>query len=69
METLHYCDTEGLGVCVYNPLAGELPTGKHKFFKPPAEGRFTHELMGPCYLERYWSEMNFKAVARCRSLR
>ena len=62
LEMLPLCSSEGLGVCVYNPLAGEMLTGRHQFGKPPAEGRFTHELMGKGYMERYWSEMNFKAV-------
>lgn len=67
-ELLPLCDSEGLGVCVYNPLAGELLTGKHQFGKPPAEGRFTHERLGAGYLKRYWSEMNFKAVERLSKL-
>jgi len=67
-ELLPLCASEGIGVCVYNPLAGEMLTGKHQFGKPPAEGRFTHELMGPGYLERYWSEINFKAVDRLKEI-
>jgi aryl-alcohol dehydrogenase-like predicted oxidoreductase len=62
-EQLPLCANEGIGVCVYNPLAGELLTGRHKFGKPPAEGRFTHPSLGRLYLERYWSETNFQAVA------
>ena len=62
MELIPLCESEEIGICVYNPLAGETLTGLHEFGKPPAEGRFTHKLMGPGYTERYWSEMNFKAV-------
>lgn len=61
-ELLPLCASEGIGVCVYNPLAGELLTGRHEYSKPPLEGRFTHERLGPAYLERYWSEINFKAL-------
>jgi aryl-alcohol dehydrogenase (NADP+) len=61
-ELLPFCADEGLGVCVYNPLAGEMLTGRHEFGKPPAEGRFTIPGMGQGYLTRYWSEANFKAV-------
>jgi aryl-alcohol dehydrogenase-like predicted oxidoreductase len=68
MEMLPLCAAEGMGVCVYNPLAGEMLTGKHEFGKPPAEGRFTHELLGKGYLERYWSEINFKAVEILKKL-
>jgi aryl-alcohol dehydrogenase-like predicted oxidoreductase len=67
-ELLPLCDSEGLGVCVYNPLAGEMLTGKHQFGKPPLEGRFTHERLGAGYLKRYWSEMNFNAVERLSKL-
>jgi aryl-alcohol dehydrogenase (NADP+) len=67
-ELLPFCADEGLGVCVYNPLAGEMLTGRHEFGKPPAEGRFTLPDLGPGYLERYWSETNFKAVERFKKL-
>jgi aryl-alcohol dehydrogenase-like predicted oxidoreductase len=67
-ELLPLCDSEQIGVTVYNPLAGELLTGRHQFGKPPAEGRFTHERLGAGYLKRYWSEMNFKAVERLSEL-
>ena len=67
-ELLPLCASEGIGVCVYNPLAGEMLTGRHQFGKPPAEGRFTHELLGKAYLERYWSEINFKAVDRLKQI-
>jgi aryl-alcohol dehydrogenase-like predicted oxidoreductase len=68
MEILPLCAEEGIGLCVYNPLAGEMLTGRHEFGKPPAEGRFTHEMYGPGYLERYWSEVNFKAVERLKEI-
>jgi aryl-alcohol dehydrogenase-like predicted oxidoreductase len=67
-ELLPLCASEGIGVCVYNPLAGEMLTSRHQFGKPPAEGRFTHELMGPGYLERYWSEINFEAVEKLKQI-
>jgi 1-deoxyxylulose-5-phosphate synthase len=68
MELLPLCAEDGIGVCVYNPLAGELLTGKHQFGKPPAEGRFTHKIMGKGYLDRYWSDTNFQAVDRISQL-
>jgi aryl-alcohol dehydrogenase-like predicted oxidoreductase len=67
-ELIPLCASEGIGVCVYNPLAGELLTGRHQFGKPPAEGRLTHELMGPGYLERYWSKINFEAVKKLKQI-
>lgn len=68
LELIPLCKSEEIGICVYNPLAGELLTGIHEFGKPPAEGRFTHKMMGPGYRDRYWSEMNFKAVDRLKQL-
>jgi aryl-alcohol dehydrogenase-like predicted oxidoreductase len=67
-ELLPLCRAEGVGVCVFNPLAGELLTGLHEFGKPPKEGRFTLKDMGPMYLERYWDAKNFQAVERFKEL-
>ncbi|MFC1535087.1 aldo/keto reductase [Thermodesulfobacteriota bacterium] len=67
-ELLPLCASEGMGVCTYSPLAGELLTGKHEFGKPPAEGRFTHKRYGPLSINLYWSEINFKAVDRFRQI-
>ena len=68
-ELLPLCASEGVGVCVYTPLAAGLLTGKHDPNKPPAEGtRFTLERMGPMYYERYWSATNFEAVARLKQI-
>ena len=68
-ELLPLCAGEGVGVCVYNPLAGGMLTGKHDPDKPPAEGtRFALERIGSIYRERYWSAINFEAVARLRQI-
>ena len=68
-ELLPLCASEGVGVCVYIPLAGGLLTGKHDPNKPPAEGtRFTLERVGPVYYERYWSATNFEAIAGLKQI-
>lgn len=68
-ELLPLCAEENLGVCVYNPLAGGLLTGKHDFSKPPAAGtRFANDAMGKMYYDRYWNESNFNAVAQITSV-
>jgi aryl-alcohol dehydrogenase-like predicted oxidoreductase len=67
-ELLPLCQSEGVGVCVFNPLAGELLTGIHEFGKPPVEGRFTLKDMGPMYLQRYWNSKNFEAVEKFKQL-
>ncbi len=64
-ELLPLCESEGVGVCVYNPLAAGLLTGKHDPAKPPTKGtRFTLDSIGRMYYERYWSEENFKALSQ-----
>jgi len=75
-ELLPLCASEGIGVCVYNPLAGGLLTGKHSSDRPPSpDTRFAlphttagHPPTGQIYSERYWSDTNFKAVARFKPL-
>jgi len=62
-ELLPLCASEGIGVCVYNPLAGGLLSGKYDQTRPPTEGRFTLERLGETYYKRYWTASNFKAVA------
>ena len=66
-ELLPLCKSEGIGVCVYNPLAAGILTGKHDPKSPPAEGgRFTLERIGKNYYNRYWNEVNFNAVELLR---
>jgi 1-deoxyxylulose-5-phosphate synthase len=67
-ELFALAQAEGVGVCTFNPLAGELLTGLHQFGKAPVEGRFTLKDMGPMYLQRYWNEKNFAAVDRLKEL-
>jgi aryl-alcohol dehydrogenase-like predicted oxidoreductase len=75
-ELLPLCDSEGVGVCVYNPLAAGLLTGKHDLNKPPAKGtRFalqnkttSKRPMGWVYSQRYWSAANFEAVAQLKQI-
>lgn len=68
-ELLPLCQSEGVGVVVYNPLASGLLTGKHDAAKPPAKGtRFSSEDIGTAYKNRWWSDANFKAVERLREI-
>ncbi len=56
---------QGLGVMVYNPLAGGLLTGKHQPGKAPAEGtRFTLGASGDVYRARYWQDRLLSEAAR-----
>ena len=66
-ELLPLCRDQGVGVIVYNPLAGGLLTGKHKSDAPPQPGgRFTLGISGELYRERYWHAAQFEAVATLR---
>ncbi len=56
-------------MCVYNPLAGGLLTGKHDPGRPPAEGtRFSNQRQGKTYSDRYWLPSNFEAVVRFKKV-
>ena len=62
-ELLPLCRDEGLGVLVYNPLAGGFLSGKYKKGEAPREGtRFTLGTAGERYRERYWQDAQFVAV-------
>lgn len=65
-ELLPCCASDGVGVAVYNPLAGGLLTGKHNPDKEPApDTRFGRE---KGYYQRYWSAINFQAVDRLKKI-
>lgn len=68
-ELLSLCASEKVGVCVFNPLAGGLLTGKHDPAKtPPKDTRFENVILGKIYSARYWLDDNFKAVARLKEV-
>jgi aryl-alcohol dehydrogenase (NADP+) len=63
-ELLPLCRDQGVGVIVYNPLAGGLLTGKHNGDAPPEPGtRFSLGASGELYRDRYWHKAQFEAVA------
>jgi 1-deoxyxylulose-5-phosphate synthase len=66
-ELLPLARNEGLGVIVYNPLAGGFLSGKYRKGDDPLEGsRFTLGTAGPRYQERYWQDALFDAVDELR---
>jgi aryl-alcohol dehydrogenase-like predicted oxidoreductase len=65
-ELLPCCASEGIGVTVYHPLAAGLLTGKHDPSKSPANN--TRFGMNRGYYERYWSPINFQAIARLKQI-
>ena len=69
-ELLPFCAEEGVGVMIYNPLAGGLLSGKYRRDQPPPEGtRFAlNNPTGSLYRGRYWHEGMFEAVERVKEV-
>jgi 1-deoxyxylulose-5-phosphate synthase len=62
-ELLPLCRDQGVGVIVYNPLAGGFLTGRYQSLeKPPEKTRFSIGKTGDLYRERYWQEAQLEAV-------
>jgi aryl-alcohol dehydrogenase-like predicted oxidoreductase len=68
-ELLPLCRAEGIGVLVYNPLAGGLLSGKYQGDSTLKDHtRFTLGTAAKRYQERYWHESHFAAVTRLAEL-
>jgi aryl-alcohol dehydrogenase (NADP+) len=66
-EVLPLCRNQGLGVIVYNPMAGGFLSGKYQKGEEPLEGtRFTLGGAGELYQRRYWQDALFDAVEELR---
>ena len=62
-ELLPLVRHHGLGVLVYNPLAGGFLSGKYKAGQTPEDGtRFTLGKAADRYQARYWHDAQFQAV-------
>ncbi len=62
-EMLPLCRAQGLGVIVYNPLAGGFLSGKYRPGQDPeANTRFTLGTAADRYQARYWHDAQFAAV-------
>ena len=67
-ELLPLCLDAGVGLMVYNPLAGGFLSGKYAAGQDPVEGtRFTLGSAADMYQQRYWQEAQFGAVAGLKS--
>ena len=60
-EFLPFCRASGISSVVYNPLAGGLLTAKHASSAPLPGTRFDGN---QAYLDRYWNDLNFRAVQK-----
>lgn len=62
-ELLPLCQKHGVGVIVYNPLAGGILTGRYRHSRNVEQGsRFGLKNAGELYQKRYWNEAAFDAV-------
>jgi aryl-alcohol dehydrogenase-like predicted oxidoreductase len=63
-ELLPLCHSQGVGVIVYNPLAGGMLTGKYREKHQATSGnRFAMQGgSGELYRKRYWNQAVFEAV-------
>jgi aryl-alcohol dehydrogenase (NADP+) len=69
VELLPLCRDQGLGVIVYNPLAGGFLSGKYKPGQDVEEGtRFSLGSAAGRYQERYWQESQFQAVETLKAV-
>ncbi|MDR0388967.1 MAG: aldo/keto reductase [Spirochaetaceae bacterium] len=58
-ELIPFIRAHNMNLTVYNPIAGGLLTGKHKTGAPPEGTRFGFSRE---YSDRYWTDVNFRAV-------
>jgi aryl-alcohol dehydrogenase (NADP+) len=66
-ELLPLARSQGLGVIVYNPMAGGFLSGKYRKGDDPLEGsRFTLGTAARRYQQRYWQDAMFDAVDELR---
>jgi aryl-alcohol dehydrogenase-like predicted oxidoreductase len=66
IEYFAFASRFALHTTVYNPLAGGLLTGKHRYDDAPAKGsRFDQNAM---YTRRYWTRAMFERVGELRSV-
>lgn len=63
-EYVEFAATSGLPTMVYNPLAGGLLTGRHRYDDAAASGRFGSSRVASMYQQRYWIPEMFEAVTR-----
>lgn len=68
-ELLPLCAEEGVGVCVFSPLAAGFLSGKYDKVAGPIEGtRFSLAHLGYRYNQPYWDDSNFAAVEQLKKI-
>jgi aryl-alcohol dehydrogenase-like predicted oxidoreductase len=64
-ELLPCLAAHGMGMAVYNPIAGGFLTGKYKNRDPGINTRFANQKN---YVDRYWSEANFALLEKFEAI-
>lgn len=67
-ELFPLCESEGIAVIPYNPIAGGMLSGKHVSGAPPEGTRFTLGNAAWRYQERYWHDRVFDTVEQIRGV-
>jgi 1-deoxyxylulose-5-phosphate synthase len=68
-ELMPLCVDEGIGMCVYSPMAAGFLSGKYDKEKRAIEGaRFSLGHLGLRYNKQYWADSNFEAVNQLKQL-
>jgi len=68
-ELLPLCIEEGVGIAVFSPMAAGFLSGKYEKGKPPIEGRrFALSSRGFRYNEKFWTDIDFEAVAKLKKI-
>jgi len=68
-ELLPLCAEEGVGACVFSPMAAGFLSGKYNQAAGAMEGtRFSLGHLGYRYNEPYWNESNFAAVEQYKKI-
>jgi 1-deoxyxylulose-5-phosphate synthase len=68
-ELVPLCQAHGVGMIVYNPLAGGVLTGRYRQTRTVESGtRFALKNSGEMYQRRYWKDPAFDAVERLASV-
>jgi len=69
VELLPLCNDQGLGVIVYNPLAGGFLSGKYRPGQAVEAGtRFALGTAAQRYQARYWQDAQFEAVETLKAV-
>ena len=68
-ELLPLCREEGLGVIVYNPIAGGMLSGRYRKGQDVDPGsRFGLPIAGSTYQQRYWHDQHLEVVEQLADL-